>query len=95
MTKNEIEPDIPRDVIDQKPVKQKLAKFNYKDALNLEKLLTEEEIMVRDQFHDYCQDKLMPRILMANRDEGMYLPFNAYGLCPRGGGWYSHVMGML
>ena len=69
----EIEPDIPKEVIDEKPVKQKFAKFNYKDALNLEKLLTEEEIMVRDQFHDYCQDKLMPRILMANRDEGMYI----------------------
>ena len=25
--------------------------------------------MVRDQFRDYCQEKLMPRILMANRHE--------------------------
>ncbi|KAK6311857.1 hypothetical protein J4Q44_G00175210 [Coregonus suidteri] len=31
--------------------------------------LTEEEIMIRDSFRDYCQDKLMPRILMANRNE--------------------------
>ena len=64
-----------RDIIDTDPVPEKKAaqtktKFNYKDALNLESLLTDEEIMVRDQFHDYCQEKLMPRILMANRNEG-------------------------
>ncbi|PIK37588.1 putative glutaryl-CoA dehydrogenase [Apostichopus japonicus] len=29
--------------------------------------LTEEEIMVRDQFHVYCQSKLMPRVIEANR----------------------------
>ena len=34
--------------------KEKL-EFNYKDALNLECRLTEEEVMVRDVFHDYCQ----------------------------------------
>jgi len=43
--------------------------FNYKDALNLECRLTEEEIMVRDVFHDYCQEKLMPRVTLANRHE--------------------------
>lgn len=43
--------------------------FNWKDPLNLESMLTEEEIMVRDQFRNYCQEKLMPRILMANRNE--------------------------
>nr|KAG5711786.1 hypothetical protein BaRGS_023550 [Batillaria attramentaria] len=43
--------------------------FNWRDALNLESQLTEEEIIVRDQFRSYCQDKLMPRILMANRHE--------------------------
>ena len=31
------------------------AEFNYKDALNLECRLTEEEVMVRDVFHNYCQ----------------------------------------
>jgi len=45
------------------------AEFNYKDALNLECRLTEEEIMVRDVFHDYCQEKLMPRVTLANRNE--------------------------
>merc|ERR1711887_251817 len=43
--------------------------FDFKDALNLECRLTEEEIMVRDVFHDYCQEKMMPRITMANRNE--------------------------
>jgi len=45
------------------------AEFNYRDALNLECRLTEEEVMVRDVFHQYCQEKLMPRVVMANRNE--------------------------
>lgn len=44
-------------------------KFNWRDAFNLESLLTDDEIMIRDQFRTYCQQKLMPRILMANRQE--------------------------
>jgi len=51
------------------PAKEKLPEFNYKDALNLECRLTEEEIMIRDVFHDYCQEKLMPRVTLANRNE--------------------------
>lgn len=43
--------------------------FNWRDALELDGQLTEEEVMIRDSFRDYCQDKLMPRILMANRHE--------------------------
>lgn len=43
--------------------------FNWRDALDLEGQLTEEEIMIRDSIHDYCQEKLMPRVLMANRHE--------------------------
>ncbi len=45
------------------------AKFDWEDALNLESLLTEEERMVRDQVRQYCQEKLMPRVLKAYRDE--------------------------
>jgi len=37
--------------------------------LNLESQLTEEEILIRDQFKSYCTTELMPRILMANRNE--------------------------
>ena len=43
--------------------------FNWQDPLLLESLLSEEERMIRDSAHQYCQDKLMPRILKANRDE--------------------------
>jgi len=46
-----------------------MATFDFKDALNLECRLTEEEVMVRDVFHDYCQEQLMPRITLANRHE--------------------------
>jgi alkylation response protein AidB-like acyl-CoA dehydrogenase len=45
------------------------AAFAWDDPLLLEEQLTEEERMVRDAAHDYCQDKLMPRILEANRHE--------------------------
>lgn len=44
--------------------------FQWEDALNLESKLTEEEIVLRDSFKTYCDKKLMPRILMANRNEG-------------------------
>jgi len=43
--------------------------FNWQDPLLLESLLSEEERMIRDSTHQYCQKKLMPRILKANRDE--------------------------
>ncbi len=43
--------------------------FNWQDPLLLETLLTEEERMIRDSAHQYCQEKLMPRVLKANRDE--------------------------
>ncbi|XP_034997066.1 glutaryl-CoA dehydrogenase, mitochondrial [Zootoca vivipara] len=45
------------------------AQFDWRDALQLERLLSPEEIMIRDSFRTYCQEKLMPRILMANRNE--------------------------
>jgi len=43
--------------------------FNWQDPLALDSLLTEEERMIRDSAHQYCQEKLMPRVLMANREE--------------------------
>ncbi len=45
------------------------ASFNWQDPLNLDSMLSEEERMMRDSTHQYCQDKLMPRILEANRHE--------------------------
>ncbi|MFC3052798.1 acyl-CoA dehydrogenase [Kordiimonas pumila] len=43
--------------------------FNWEDPFLLEDQLTEEERLIRDSARDYCQAKLMPRILMANRTE--------------------------
>ena len=45
------------------------ATFNWQDPLSLESLLSEEERMMRDSAHQYCQERLMPRILEANRHE--------------------------
>ena len=45
------------------------AEFNWEDPLLIEDLLSEEERMVRDTARDYAQDKLMPRVLEANRHE--------------------------
>lgn len=44
------------------------AKFQWEDALNQESQLTAEEKMLKETFHSYCQQKLMPRILQANRE---------------------------
>jgi glutaryl-CoA dehydrogenase len=43
--------------------------FDWADPLLLEALLTEDERLVRDTARAYAQDKLMPRILEANRHE--------------------------
>ncbi|MCH7696711.1 MAG: acyl-CoA dehydrogenase [Proteobacteria bacterium] len=44
-------------------------KFNWQDPLLLTQQLTDEERMIMQAAHDYCQDKLMPRIVEANRHE--------------------------
>ncbi|MCB9140167.1 MAG: acyl-CoA dehydrogenase [Caldilineaceae bacterium] len=44
-------------------------KFSWQDPFLLNDQLSDEERMVRDAARDYCQDKLMPRILEANRNE--------------------------
>ncbi|WP_243396505.1 acyl-CoA dehydrogenase [Hyphococcus luteus] len=43
--------------------------FDWQDPLFLEGQLSDEERMIRDAARGYAQDKLMPRILMANREE--------------------------
>ncbi len=45
------------------------ATFDWSDPLSLNEQLTEEERLIRDTAHDYCQSKLMPRILEATRQE--------------------------
>ncbi|MEM7533857.1 MAG: acyl-CoA dehydrogenase [Chloroflexota bacterium] len=45
------------------------AKFQWDDPFLLDEQLDGEERMVRDMAYNYCQDKLMPRVLEANRNE--------------------------
>jgi glutaryl-CoA dehydrogenase len=45
------------------------AVFNWQDPLSLESLLSEDERMMRDSTYQYCQERLMPRVLEANRHE--------------------------
>ena len=49
--------------------KGKFAPFKWDDALMLETQLTEDERAIRDAAHAFCQEKLFPRVLMANRNE--------------------------
>jgi len=43
--------------------------FQWDDALLLNEQLTDEERMIREAAYDYCQGKLQPRVLLANRHE--------------------------
>ena len=45
------------------------ATFKWIDPFLLDEQLSDEERMVRDAARDFCQDKLMPRVLEANRHE--------------------------
>ncbi len=45
------------------------AKFSWEDPLFLDQQLAQEERMVRDAAHAYCQKKLAPRVLLAFREE--------------------------
>lgn len=39
------------------------AVFNWEDPLAAAELFTEEELAIQDTARQYCQDKLMPRVL--------------------------------
>jgi glutaryl-CoA dehydrogenase len=43
--------------------------FDWADPLFVEEMLSEDERLVRDSARAYCQEKLMPRVLTANREE--------------------------
>ena len=45
------------------------AGFVWDDPLLLEEQLSTDERMVRDTARNYAQDKLMPRVVSANREE--------------------------
>jgi len=51
------------------PIRKTKAEFVWDDPLLLEQQLTQDERMVRDAAHDYCQGKLAPRVLEAFRNE--------------------------
>ncbi len=75
--------------------------FKWEDPLSLETQLTDEERMIRDAARGYCEDRLMPRVLMANREERfdreIMTELGAQGLLGAtvaeeyGGGGASHV----
>ncbi|RLA38438.1 MAG: acyl-CoA dehydrogenase [Gammaproteobacteria bacterium] len=43
--------------------------FSWEDPLLLDDQLSEEERLIRDAAHDYCQEQLLPRVIEANRHE--------------------------
>jgi glutaryl-CoA dehydrogenase len=53
----------------QDKVRAARPQFDWRDPLRFEDELSEEERMIRDAARDYAQDKLMPRIKMAFREE--------------------------
>jgi glutaryl-CoA dehydrogenase len=48
---------------------QALTPLNWQDPMFLDNQLTDEERMIRDTAHNYCQENLQPRVLEANRNE--------------------------
>uniref|UniRef100_A0A7S2EGW4 glutaryl-CoA dehydrogenase (ETF) n=1 Tax=Trieres chinensis TaxID=1514140 RepID=A0A7S2EGW4_TRICV len=44
-------------------------KYDWEDPFRMKTMLTEEERTVQDAAHSFCQQELMPKILMANRNE--------------------------
>src|SRR3990167_2291622 len=75
--------------------------FRWEDPLSLETQLSDEERMIRDAARGYCEDKLMPRVIDANRkerfDREIMTEMGAQGLLGAtvaeeyGGGGASHV----
>ena len=47
----------------------KRPQFDWQDPLSLDSVLSEEERIIRDSAHQYCQEKLQTRVLEANRNE--------------------------
>ncbi|NKB50077.1 MAG: acyl-CoA dehydrogenase [Alphaproteobacteria bacterium] len=57
------------DTLQAKSKNSDKARFQWDDPLLLDEALSEDERMVRDTARAYAQDKLMPRVLEANRHE--------------------------
>jgi glutaryl-CoA dehydrogenase len=58
----------PRSAMNESPAPTE-NRFDWADPLLLDESLSEDERMVRDAAHAYCQEKLFPRVLEANRHE--------------------------
>lgn len=43
--------------------------FNWQDPFQIDSMLTDDEVMMRDAFNQYCQEKLQPRVVQAARHE--------------------------
>ena len=56
-------------VLDLSSKKNNPTKFKWDDAFLLDDQLTEDERMIRDTAREYAQEKLMTRVLEANRNE--------------------------
>lgn len=67
-----------------KAAKDEFVAFDPTDALNFAGRLTEDEAMIRETARSYCQEKLLPRIVDANRhevfDRSIFLEMGALGL---------------
>ena len=60
---------MPKDIHTPEVARSKMPTFDWADPFGLEEQLTDDERMIRDTARAYCRDKLMPRVLEANRHE--------------------------
>ena len=55
--------------VEARSSKSHFTAFQWDDALRLDSQLSEDERAIRDAANAYCQEKLFPRVLKANRHE--------------------------
>ena len=48
--------------------------FNWQDPFSFQALLTDEERMIQQAAYDYCQDRLMSRVLLRDREHPYRMP---------------------
>jgi len=62
----------------------KKSHFNWQDPLLLESELTEDERLIQDTAHQFCQSQLLPNVVAANRagtfDRSIMSEFGKLGL---------------
>ena len=76
--------DIKKTVTDLNVVKSEKKEFNWKDPLDLDEQLSEEEKLIRDTAYDYAQGSLLPRVeeafLEENTDVKIFKEMGELGL---------------